>query len=50
MMTGMHIVRNEGILGLYRGLNPAVARGLFYGGDWTAFVSYWQQLHLPAWP
>ncbi|KAK9822412.1 hypothetical protein WJX74_003136 [Apatococcus lobatus] len=32
VMTGMHIVRSEGLTGLYRGLNPAVARGLFYGG------------------
>ncbi|KAK9863634.1 hypothetical protein WJX84_011828 [Apatococcus fuscideae] len=32
LMTGMHIIRSEGLTGLYRGLNPAVARGLFYGG------------------
>ena len=29
----MHIVRSEGLSGLYRGLSPAVARGLFYGGE-----------------
>ena len=32
-MTGLNIVRSEGVTGLYRGLNPAVARGLFYGGE-----------------
>ena len=32
----MHILRHEGLLGLYRGLNPAVARGLFYGGALSA--------------
>lgn len=30
--TGVNLVRTEGLLALYRGLNPAVARGLFYGG------------------
>ena len=31
-MTGVNLVRHEGLLALYRGINPAVARGLFYGG------------------
>ncbi len=38
-MTGLHIVRNEGIVGLYRGLNPAVVRGLFYGGESDALYA-----------
>lgn len=31
-MTGVELVRNEGLAALYKGLSPAVARGLFYGG------------------
>ena len=32
VMTGMDLVRNEGLAALYKGIYPAVARGLFYGG------------------
>ena len=30
--TGIALVRDEGALSLYRGVTPAVARGLIYGG------------------
>lgn len=32
VMTGVDMIRNEGLPALYRGIYPAVARGLFYGG------------------
>ena len=30
--TGVSVVRNEGVLALYRGVAPAVLRGMLYGG------------------
>ncbi|KAL4520330.1 hypothetical protein Ndes2526B_g01145 [Nannochloris sp. 'desiccata'] len=30
--TGVSVVRNEGVLALYRGVTPAVLRGMLYGG------------------
>ncbi len=30
--TGVSVVRNEGVLALYRGVTPAVVRGMMYGG------------------
>lgn len=30
--TGVSVVRNEGLLALYRGVTPAVLRGMLYGG------------------
>ena len=30
--TGVNIVKEEGVLALYSGWSPAIARGLFYGG------------------
>ncbi len=30
--TGVSVVRNEGVLALYRGVAPAVVRGMMYGG------------------
>lgn len=32
VMTGVNLVRTEGLTALYKGIYPAVARGLFYGG------------------
>ncbi|KAK9829621.1 hypothetical protein WJX72_006922 [[Myrmecia] bisecta] len=32
ILTGVNVVRHEGVLALYKGLGPAVLRGLFYGG------------------
>lgn len=33
LATGISVVREEGALALYRGVTPAVARGLLYGGE-----------------
>ena len=32
LKTGVNIVKEEGVLALYSGWSPAIARGLFYGG------------------
>lgn len=32
VQTGMNVVRNEGVLALWSGLGPSLARGLFFGG------------------
>jgi hypothetical protein len=31
--TGVAVVKNEGVLALYRGVTPAVLRGMLYGGN-----------------
>jgi len=31
--TGIALVQQEGPIGLFRGVSPAVARGLLYGGE-----------------
>lgn len=32
LQTGINIVRNEGVLAMWSGLGPSLARGLFFGG------------------
>lgn len=36
LQTGTMVVREEGVMALWKGLGPAVARGLVYGGGGTA--------------
>lgn len=37
--TAAHLVRSEGLLGLYSGLAPAVLRHLPYTGKWLGLAS-----------
>ena len=36
LSTGIGVVRHEGIFALYRGVTPAVLRGMLYGGQSTS--------------
>jgi solute carrier family 25 uncoupling protein 8/9 len=32
LKVGMGVVRNEGVVSLWSGLGPSIARGFFFGG------------------
>eukprot|EP00983_Pelagomonas_calceolata_P132763 1161903-Pelagomonas_calceolata.AAC.2 len=33
VQTGLGVVRNEGVIALWSGLGPSLARGFFFGGE-----------------
>lgn len=45
--TGWQVVRTEGILALGKGVTPAVARGVLYGGEHSGRV-VWGSWHQPG--